>query len=77
MSADLGRAPGAALARLPSRVRALLELEYPRFSAAEMLRRRAALGAVAHVAEVDTVLVCGENRAGSGVQWLTGWPPTA
>jgi Xaa-Pro aminopeptidase len=28
-------------------------------------------------AEVDTLLVCGENRAGPAVGWLTGWPTTA
>jgi Xaa-Pro dipeptidase len=27
--------------------------------------------------KLDLVLVCGENRSGSGVGWLSGWPVTA
>lgn len=48
----------------------------PRFSDAEMARRTAALDEVMRAAEVDHVVVYGANRAGSGVQWLTGWPVT-
>jgi Xaa-Pro aminopeptidase len=40
-----------------------------------MRSRRARLGALAE--GLDAVLVCGENRSGSGVGWLTGWPVTA
>jgi Xaa-Pro aminopeptidase len=50
---------------------------YPRFSDAEFARRRALLREAMGRAGVDTVLVCGENRAGPAVGWLTGWPTTA
>ncbi|MDB5407292.1 MAG: xaa-Pro aminopeptidase [Rhodospirillales bacterium] len=65
-----------AFAHLPERLRALMAMEYPRFSAAEMQRRRIALEGVMRRAGVDHLLVCGFNRSGSGVQWLTGWPVT-
>ncbi len=61
---------------LPARLRAILDAPYPRFSEAEMARRRAQLMEAMKKAGVDTVLVCGENRAGGGVVWLTGWPVT-
>jgi Xaa-Pro dipeptidase len=48
----------------------------PRFSDAEMARRRAALDDLAQQAGVEAVVVYGANRSGSGVQWLTGWPVT-
>ena len=50
--------------------------EYPRFSDAEMARRRAALARVMDEAGVDHLLMCGEQRAGTGVAWLTSWPTT-
>jgi Xaa-Pro dipeptidase len=50
--------------------------EYPRFSDAEMARRRAALARVMEEAGVDHLLMCGEQRTGTGVGWLTGWPTT-
>jgi len=50
--------------------------EYPRFSDAEMARRQAALAQVMARAGVDHLLLCGEQRAGTGVGWLTGWPTT-
>jgi Xaa-Pro aminopeptidase len=40
-----------------------------------MKRRRAAVASLAE--DADAVLVCGENRSGSAVGWLTGWPVTA
>lgn len=49
---------------------------YPRFSDAEMARRRAALVGAMQKMQVDHLLVCGEQRAGSGVAWATGWPTT-
>ena len=49
---------------------------YPRFSAAEMSRRRAALAAEMDAAGVEHVVVYGADRAGAGVQWLTQWPVT-
>jgi Xaa-Pro dipeptidase len=48
----------------------------PAFSRAEMQRRRSALTALMAEADVDHLVVYGANRAGSGVQWLTGWPVT-
>jgi Xaa-Pro dipeptidase len=63
--------------QLPDRLRALIEQEYPRFSESEMRRRRGLMAALAQRAGVDLVLVCGEQRAGGGVGWLTGWPVTA
>ncbi|HVQ62503.1 MAG TPA: hypothetical protein VMS53_10495, partial [Burkholderiales bacterium] len=50
--------------------------EYPRFSDAEMARRRTALLQVMEKAGVDHLLVCGEQRAGTGVGWLTSWSAT-
>ncbi len=58
------------------RLQALIDQDYPRFSDAEFARRRRALGDVMARHGCDCVLVCGENRAGTGVQWLTGWPTT-
>ena len=48
----------------------------PVFSSEEMRRRAAALDEVMREADVSHVVVYGANRAGSGVQWLTGWPVT-
>jgi Xaa-Pro aminopeptidase len=62
---------------LAPRLRAILEQPYPRFSSGEMRRRREAVSELAQRSRTDTVLVCGEQRAGSGVAWLTGWPVTA
>jgi Xaa-Pro dipeptidase len=42
-----------------------------------MQRRREALAALAARESLDALLICGENRSGSGVGWLTGWPVTA
>ncbi len=62
---------------LPANLRALLDAEYPRFSDAEMARRRAAMDAVLAEAGAEHLVFCGYNRAGSAVQWLTQWPVTA
>lgn len=64
-------------APLPPHLAAIAAQPYPRFSAAEYARRRALLREAMGRAGVDTVLVCGENRAGLAVGWLTGWPTTA
>ena len=42
-----------------------------------MARRREALRALVERSKIDLVLACGEQRAGSAVGWLTGWPVTA
>ncbi|MFL6822238.1 MAG: M24 family metallopeptidase [Xanthobacteraceae bacterium] len=61
---------------LPPRLKSILEAEYPRFSAAEMARRRTAVEAALAEAECDHLVFYGANRAGSAVQWLTQWPVT-
>jgi Xaa-Pro aminopeptidase len=61
---------------LDARLRGLLDADYPRFSDAEFARRRRALADVMAKHGCDHFLMCGENRAGTGVQWLTGWPIT-
>ncbi|MDB5864115.1 MAG: xaa-Pro aminopeptidase [Betaproteobacteria bacterium] len=49
---------------------------FPRFSDDEFGRRRSALIGAMQKAQVDHLLVCGEQRVGSGVPWITGWPTT-
>ena len=61
---------------LDPKLAAIHAAEYPRFSDAEMARRRAALADVMRKAGVDHLLMCGEQRAGTGVAWLTCWPAT-
>jgi Xaa-Pro aminopeptidase len=55
-------------------IKAILEQPYGRFSDAEFARRRQALIAVLERNACDALLVCGEEHAGTGVAWLTGWP---
>ena len=62
---------------LPPHLRAIHEAEYPRFSDAEMARRRLAIASLLEEASLDHLVYCGANRFGSAVQWLTGWPVTA
>jgi Xaa-Pro aminopeptidase len=62
---------------LPPHLQRILDAEYPRFSAAEMERRRAAVERLLAERGVDHLLYCGFNRTGSAVQWLTQWPVTA
>ena len=62
--------------KLEPRLAAIHAEEYPRFSDGEMARRRAALLRVMEEAEADHLLVCGEQRAGTAVGWLTCWPAT-
>ncbi len=61
----------------PPHLQRIVEAEYPRFSDAEMARRRAALEAAVGEAGCAHLLVYGAHRAGSAVQWLTQWPVTA
>ena len=61
---------------LPPRLKPIVDAEYPRFSAAEMARRRAAVEAALAEAQCDHLVLYGANRAGSAVQWLTQWPVT-
>ena len=66
----------AAASSLPAHLQALLAAEYPRFSDAEMARRRTAMEAVLAEAGCDHLVFYGANRTGSAVQWLTQWPVT-
>jgi Xaa-Pro dipeptidase len=61
---------------LPERLRAIHQADYPRFSDAEMARRRDAVAALLKESNLDHLVFCGANRFGSAVQWLTGWPVT-
>ena len=65
------------LSPLAPRLQRILDAEYPRYSAPEMARRRAAVEAAMAQAGCDHLVFCGANRAGSVVQWLTQWPVTA
>ncbi|HEY3750866.1 MAG TPA: M24 family metallopeptidase [Pseudonocardiaceae bacterium] len=56
---------------------AILDQEYPRFSAAELAGRHQRMTQVLTDAGRQHLVVWGANRAGSGVQWLTRWPVTA
>ena len=58
-------------------VQAILSQPYGRFSDAEFDRRRHALSEVTRKHECDAVVICGEERAGTGVYWLTGWPTSS
>ena len=62
---------------VPAGLTRLLDAEYPRFSDAEMARRRAAIESLLAQADCDHLVFCGANRFGSIVQWLTQWPVTA
>jgi len=61
----------------PPHLARITEAEYPRFSEAEMMRRRGAVEALLAKADCDHLVFCGANRFGSIVQWLTQWPVTA
>jgi Xaa-Pro dipeptidase len=65
------------LSALSPQLQPLLAAEYPKFSDAEMARRRAAMEKALANAGADHLVFCGYNRAGSSVQWLTQWPVTA
>jgi Xaa-Pro dipeptidase len=51
-------------------------LPYPRFSDAEMDRRREALAAELEAADASHAVLYGANRAGPAVGWITRWPVT-
>jgi len=59
------------------RIKAILAQPFGRFSDGEFARRRQALTKVAEKHECDAILLCGEERSGTGVGWLTGWPTSA
>jgi Xaa-Pro dipeptidase len=58
------------------KIAAILAAPYGRFSDAEFARRRSALTAVTQQHDCDALLICGEQRVGTGVGWLTGWATT-
>ena len=60
--------------RLDARLRAILDQEFPKFSEAEMRRRREAIEGAMAEAGADHLLLCGAGFRGSAVPWLTGWP---
>src|SRR6266566_3534544 len=62
---------------ISEQLRPILEAEYPRFSEAEMARRRRAVEPALAEAGCEHLVFCGANRTGSSVQWLTQWPVTA
>lgn len=51
-------------------------MSYPRFSDAELARRRRAVEDLMAEQGVRQLLVYGLDRSGSAVPWLTGWPVT-
>jgi Xaa-Pro aminopeptidase len=62
---------------LDPRLSAIVAQDYPRFSDAEYTRRHRLLGDAMARSGVDHLLVVTDHRAGSGPQWLTGWPGTS
>jgi Xaa-Pro dipeptidase len=62
---------------LPAHLARIVQAEYPRFSDAEMARRRTAIETLLTQTEADHLVFCGANRFGAVVQWLTQWPVTA
>jgi Xaa-Pro dipeptidase len=59
------------------KIKAILAQPFGRFSDQEFSRRRQALTNVAARHDCDAILLCGEERTGTGVGWLTGWPTSA
>lgn len=70
--------PGPAdLGWVPVRLRSLYREDYPRFSDEEMKRRRSEIERIMEAAKIEHMMICGVNRSGSAVPWLTAWPVTA
>lgn len=65
-----------AVPTLPPHLRPIIDAEYPRFSPAEMARRRTAMTGLMAAAQCDHVVFLGANRFGASVSWLTQWPVT-
>jgi len=55
----------------------IAEADVPRYSDAEMARRRLAIEALLAEHGCDHLIFCGVARFGSAVQWITQWPTTA
>jgi len=60
--------------RVPAHLIPLLTAEAPRFSGAELARRRECLAQALKEAGASHALLMGGDRRGSALQWLTGWP---
>jgi len=58
-------------------IQAILAQPFGRFSDQEFARRRQALTIAMHKHHCDALVICGEERAGTGVYWLTGWPTSS
>jgi Xaa-Pro aminopeptidase len=76
LSVPAARLSSITMAGLSHHLQCILDQEYPRFSVAEMARRRASVEALLAQAGADHLVFCGANRFGSSVQWLTYWPVT-
>jgi Xaa-Pro dipeptidase len=61
---------------LAPRLTAIIEQEYPRFSAAEMSRRRGLIEKTMQEAGVDHLLVYGAGFRGGAVHWVSDWHTT-
>jgi len=68
-----GQASAKEVLRLDDRLIAIVESEYPRFSAEEMARRRRAMTAAMAEAGVDHVIAHGGGFRGGAVTWLSQW----
>lgn len=62
---------------LPPHLARLVDADIPRYSDAEMSRRRQAIEALLAEHDCDHLVFCGVARFGSAVQWITQWPTTA
>ena len=62
--------------KINNQLRTILDEPFPRFSDAEMNRRRQAVEAVMNSTDVRHLLLCGAGFRGSAVPWLTHWPVT-
>jgi len=63
--------------KLPDRLRSVADAEYPRFSQAEVDRRRTAVAQLMAQHKLDHLLIYGAGWVGSAVQWMTRWPVTS
>lgn len=62
--------------RLSADLMAIVEQEYPRFSAQEMRRRRGLIEQSMHDAGVEHLLVYGSGFRGGAVHWACDWHTT-
>jgi Xaa-Pro dipeptidase len=62
---------------LAPRLAAILDQPFPRFSDAEMARRKQAIASIMDRHGVDQLIVSGEQKAGTGIPYLTSWVTTS